>query len=113
MRDALRSPNFGLFWLAQTISRFGDPITLIALAAASFRLTGSAFYTSLAVVVATVPQATFGFFGGAIADALGHRRAMVPPLMTTWRINGLSCDRPVPSRLPDGAERRLPGTALQ
>ncbi len=77
MRDALRSPNFALFWLAQTISRFGDPITLIALAAASFRITGSAFYTSLAVLVATVPQATFGFFAGAIADALGHRRAMV------------------------------------
>jgi len=77
MRDALRSPNFALFWVAQTISRFGDPITLIALAAASFRITGSAFYTSLAVLVATVPQATFGFFAGAIADALGHRRAMV------------------------------------
>ncbi|MBI3522422.1 MAG: MFS transporter [Chloroflexi bacterium] len=73
----LRSPTFATFWLAQAISRFGDPITLIALAAASFRLTGSAFVTSLAVLVATVPQATFGFFGGAIADALGHRRAMV------------------------------------
>lgn len=66
-----------LFWLAQTASRFGDPITLIALAAAAFRLTGSALVTGLAVLVATVPQGTVGFFGGAVADALGLRRAMV------------------------------------
>ncbi|MGH2498601.1 MAG: MFS transporter [Candidatus Limnocylindria bacterium] len=82
VRDAglghvLRSPRFGYFWLAQAISRFGDPITIIALAAASYRLTGSALFTSLAVLIATVPQATFGFFAGAIADAVGHRRAMV------------------------------------
>jgi len=69
--------NLALFLLAQMISRFGDPITLIALAAAVFRLTGSALLTSTAVLVATVPQASVGFFGGAIADAVGHRRAMV------------------------------------
>lgn len=71
------NPSLGLFWVAQAISRFGDPITVIALAAAVFRLTGSALLTSAAVLFATVPQATVGFFGGAIADALGHRRAMV------------------------------------
>ena len=74
---ALRSPNFLLFWVAQAISRFGDPMTLIGLAAITYQLTGSALYTSIAVLVATLPQATFGFFAGAIADAIGYRRAMI------------------------------------
>lgn len=71
------SHGWGLFWAAQAISRLGDPITLIAFAAAVFQATGSALLTSAAVLVATAPQATVGFFSGAIADALGHRRAMI------------------------------------
>ena len=74
---ALRNPNFALFWVAQAISRFGDPITVIALAAITYQMTGSALYTSAAVLVATLPQATFGFIAGAIADAVGFRRAMI------------------------------------
>lgn len=73
----LRSPNFAFFWLAQVISRFGDPITLVALTFITYRATGSALITALAVVIATIPNAVFGFFGGAIADAVGHRRAML------------------------------------
>jgi len=34
--DLIRSPTFGAFWLAQVASRFGDPITLIALAYVSY-----------------------------------------------------------------------------
>ena len=71
-----RSSDFGLFWLAQAVSRFGDPITLIALATVTYERTRSALFTALAVVIATVPTAIFGFFAGAVGDALGHRRAM-------------------------------------
>ena len=73
----LRSPNFAFFWLAQVISRFGDPITLVALTFVTYRATQSALLTAVAVVIATIPNAVFGFFGGAIADAVGHRRAML------------------------------------
>lgn len=75
--QALRSPNFALLWLAQVISGFGDKITVFALAFVTWELTRSAFSTAFAVVIATVPLAVFGFFGGAIADAMGHRRAMI------------------------------------
>jgi DHA3 family macrolide efflux protein-like MFS transporter len=75
--ELLRSPNFGALWLAQVASRLGDPITLIALAYVSYAQTRSALVTALAVVMATVPNALFGLFGGAIADAIGHRRAMI------------------------------------
>ena len=73
----LRSPDFGALWLAQVASRFGDPITLIALAYVSYVRTHSALITALAVVMATIPNALFGVFGGVIADAFGHRRAMI------------------------------------
>ena len=72
-----RGRGFRIFWLAQAISRFGDPITLIALATVSYQLTNSALLTALAVVIATVPAAVFGFVAGAIGDALGHRRALL------------------------------------
>jgi DHA3 family macrolide efflux protein-like MFS transporter len=76
-RHELRSTNFALFWLAQVISRFGDPITLIALTFVTYRATGSALWTALAVVIMTLPNALFSLFGGAIADAVGARRAML------------------------------------
>src|SRR5438093_525354 len=73
---SVRSANFAFFWLAQVISRFGDPITLIALTFVTYRATQSALLTTLAVGIASIPNALFGFFGGAIADAVGPRRAM-------------------------------------
>ena len=75
-RQEVRSANFAFFWLAQVISRFGDPITLIALTYVTYRATQSALLTAVAVGVASIPNALFGFFGGAVADALGPRRAM-------------------------------------
>lgn len=74
---ALRTPAFALVWSAGVVSGFGDKITLIALAYVSWTLTQSALFTSLAVVIATVPNALFGFLAGALADALGRRRAMI------------------------------------
>ncbi len=76
-RHELRSTNFALFWLAQVISRFGDPITLIALTFVTYQATGSAVLTALAVVITSIPYALFSLFGGAIADAMGARRAML------------------------------------
>ena len=76
-RHEVRSPNFAFFWLAQVISRFGDPITLVALTFVTYQQTHSALFTALAVLIATIPNALFGFFGGAVADSVGHRRAML------------------------------------
>ena len=73
----LRSPNFALLWAAQVISGFGDRITVIALAYVTWELTRSALSTAVAVVISSLPIAVFGSFGGAIADAVGHRRAMI------------------------------------
>ena len=76
-RREIRSANFAFFWLAQVISRFGDPITLVALVFVTYRATQSALWTAVAVAITIVPNALFSFFGGAIADAVGPRRAML------------------------------------
>ena len=73
----MKGSAFGIFWLAQAVSRFGDPITLIALATVTYKTTNSALFTALAVVISSVPTAVFGFFAGAIGDAMGARRAMI------------------------------------
>ncbi|HEY8824921.1 MAG TPA: MFS transporter [Candidatus Limnocylindria bacterium] len=75
--ELIRSPNFGALWLAQVASKFGDPITLIGLTYVSYVRTHSALITALAVVMATIPNALFGVFGGVLADAVGHRRSMI------------------------------------
>lgn len=75
--DALRSRNFALLWSAQVISGFGDRITVVALAYVTWQITQSALSTAVAVVITSLPHALLGFFGGAIADAVGHRRAMI------------------------------------
>lgn len=74
---SLRTGNFALLWSAQVISSFGDKVTLFALAFVTWQITHSALSTVLSIVLATVPYAVFGLFGGAVADALGHRRAMI------------------------------------
>lgn len=75
--DALRYPNFALLWGAQVVSGFGDRITVVALAYITWQMTQSALSTAIAVVISSVPYAIFGLFGGAVADAIGHRRAMI------------------------------------
>lgn len=75
--SALRYPNFALLWSAQVVSGFGDRITVVALAYVTWQITRSALSTAVAVVISSLPYAIFGFFGGAIADAAGHRRAMI------------------------------------
>lgn len=75
-RHELRSANFAFFWLAQAVSRFGDPITNVALAYVTYRATESALLTAIAVGIGIAANAIFGFIGGAIGDAVGPRRAM-------------------------------------
>jgi MFS family permease len=74
---SLRTANFALLWSAQVVSGFGDKVTIFALAFVTWQITHSALSTVLSIVMATVPYAVFGFLGGAVADALGHRRAMI------------------------------------
>ena len=73
----LNRRNFALFWVSQSISGLGDQLTVIALAALIWTLTGSSFATGLVVILSTIPHAFLGFFAGPVADAFGRRRTLV------------------------------------
>lgn len=68
---------FVLFWLARTISLVGAAITLVVLPILVFRITGSAFFTSLTVTFQVLPYFFFGFIAGAVADRVNRKRMMV------------------------------------
>jgi len=100
--DALRTPNFARLWAAQVISSFGDKITFFALAYVSWQVTQSALVTTIAFATSIFPHAIFGFFAGAVADAVGHRRAMVACDLVRAALIGsipilLAVDAPLPS----------------
>ncbi len=76
-RTLFSERNFGVFWLSQAVSVFGDQLTIIALAALIWQLTHSSLFTALGVIVTTIPHAVFGFFAGPIADGLGRKRTLV------------------------------------
>ncbi|MDE3101341.1 MAG: MFS transporter [Chloroflexota bacterium] len=74
---SLRTTNFALLWSAQLVSGFGDEVTVVALAFVTWQITHSALSTVVAILLTTVPYGLFYFIGGAVADALGHLRAMI------------------------------------
>lgn len=72
-----RDRAFVLFWLARNVSLLGSTITTVVLPIMVFRLTGSAFATSLLATFEVLPYFLFGLVAGAIADRVNRRRLMV------------------------------------
>ena len=62
--------EFALFWLAQVVSRLGDPITLIVLAYVAYVRTGSALLTAVAVLITTMPGALWLDWHSGFADSV-------------------------------------------
>ena len=63
---------FVLFWLARNVSLLGSTITTVVLPIMVFRLTGSAFATSLLATFEVLPYFLFGLVAGAIADRVNR-----------------------------------------
>lgn len=72
-----RDRAFVLFWLARNVSLLGSTITAVVLPILVFRLTGSAFQTSLLATFEVLPYFFFGLVAGAIADRVNRRWLMV------------------------------------
>lgn len=70
------APLAGLI-AAHAVSLTGNMITLIALPLYALTELGSAATAGLVGAFATAPVVLGGFFGGALADRIGHRRASV------------------------------------
>ncbi|HET8845596.1 MAG TPA: MFS transporter, partial [Ktedonobacteraceae bacterium] len=72
-----RNSHFVLFWSGRSISLLGTIITQTLLPILVFRLTNSAFQTSLLATFEVLPYLFFGLFAGALADRVNRKRLMI------------------------------------
>jgi len=70
-------PRFASFWLAQTISLFGDRLHQVALSVLVYALTNSPLLTGLVFLSATLPNLVLGPIAGTFVDRWEHKRVMV------------------------------------
>lgn len=73
----MAQPAFRRLWAAQTISRWGDTFSSVALVILVYRLTGSGVKVAGAVVFEIAPVILFGFVAGALVDRYDRRRIMI------------------------------------
>ncbi len=76
-RDLFSVPGYSPLLAAQSVSRLGDSVHYIALAALMFSLTRSGLSVSVAVVFEALPVIMFGAVAGAVVDRLPRRRVML------------------------------------
>lgn len=77
MLAVLRQRNYGLLWVGQLISIFGDWMLLIALPFYIFNLTGSALATGAMFMATNLPRVLLGSVAGVFVDRWNRKRAMI------------------------------------
>ncbi len=73
----LANPHFRRLWQANIITVIGAQLTVVAVPAQLYAITGSSAYVGLAGVFGLVPLIVFGLWGGALADAMDRRTILV------------------------------------
>jgi MFS family permease len=74
---ALRSRDFRLLWLSQSVSVFGDALVIVAIGLYVTRLTNQPSDVALVLTAYAVPLVLFLLIGGVIADRLPRQTVMV------------------------------------
>jgi len=72
-----RDARFGAFWVAQTISLFGDRLNQVALGVLVLAVTGSPLATGLVFLAATLPNLFLGPIAGPFVDRWDQKWVMV------------------------------------
>ncbi len=70
-------PRFAAYWLAQTISLFGDRLHQVAIGVLVYAVTNSPLATGLVFLAATLPNVVLGPIAGAFVDRWEHKRVMI------------------------------------
>jgi MFS family permease len=69
--------RFAAYWLAQTISLFGDRLHQVALAVLVYAVTNSPLATGLVFLAATLPNILLGPIAGTFVDRWEHKAVMI------------------------------------
>jgi len=72
-----RDARFSAFWLAGTVSLFGDRLHQIALGVMVLSVTGSALQTGMVFLAATLPNLLLGPVAGTFVDRWDQKRVMI------------------------------------
>jgi MFS family permease len=70
-------PRFAAYWLAQTISLFGDRLHQVALGVLVYAVTNSPLATGLVFLAATLPNILLGPIAGTFVDRWEHKRVLI------------------------------------
>jgi Transmembrane secretion effector len=73
----LRSRDFRLLWLSQSVSVIGDSLVMVAIGLFVTRLTDQASDVGLVLAAYSLPLVVFVLFGGVVADRLPRQVVMV------------------------------------
>lgn len=73
----LRRPDFRRFFLARTVSQWGDTFNSVAILVLVYQLSGSGLRVGAAVMVELLPVLAVGWIAGAVVDRLSRRSVMV------------------------------------
>ncbi len=73
----LQEPHFRRLWTANIVTVIGAQLTVVAVPAQIYALTGSSAYVGLTGVFGLVPLVVFGLWGGALADVIDRRTLLV------------------------------------
>ena len=77
MFQALRSRDFRLLWLSQSVSVIGDALVVVAIGLFVTRLTGNASDVGYVLAAYSIPLVALLLFGGVLADRLPRQRVMI------------------------------------
>ncbi|WP_218975444.1 MFS transporter [Tessaracoccus massiliensis] len=72
----LRTPDFRRLWTANIVTVIGAQLTVVAVPAQIYAITGSSGMVGLTGVFGLVPLVVFGLWGGALADSMDRRRLL-------------------------------------
>ncbi|MFW0785406.1 MFS transporter [Gordonia sp. CPCC 206044] len=73
----LRNIPFRRLWLANIVTVIGAQLTVVAVPAQIYEITGSSAYVGLTGVFGLVPLVVFGLWGGAMADVIDRRTLLI------------------------------------
>lgn len=73
----LQNVYFRRLWTANIVTVIGAQLTIVAVPAQIYAITGSSAYVGLSGVFGLVPLVVFGLWGGALADTFDRRRILV------------------------------------
>lgn len=73
----LRYANYRRLWLANIVTVIGAQMTVVAIPAQIYHLTGSSGYVGLSGIFGLIPLIVFGLWGGSLADVIDRRKLLI------------------------------------